>query len=128
MPPRRQPNPNLRLNRGGFDHAASLIDRGLVVIDDRDQWSEHQPSAEDGNRFIAKFGIQEYAEWHLAVDTAEDESNKERYHFPYGDFHKVHRCGVLSAEVRAGQYNHREVERAAAHLRGMIDSLAAVRA
>jgi len=33
----------------------------------------------------------------------------------------VHRCGVLSAESRAGQYKHFDIEKAAAHLHGMID-------
>jgi hypothetical protein len=36
---------------------------------------------------------------------------------------KVHRCGVLTAESRAGQYKHREIE-LAAHLHGMLDELA----
>src|SRR5258707_898742 len=42
--------------------------------------------------------------------------------FPYGDFKDVHRCGVLTAENRAGQYKHFDIENAAAHLRGMIDA------
>ena len=44
------------------------------------------------------------------------------YEFPYGDFKDLHRCGVLSAESRAGQYKHFDIERAAAHLHGMIDT------
>jgi hypothetical protein len=50
-------------------------------------------------------------------------STKARYKFPFGDFEKVHRCGVLSAESRAGQYKHHEIELAAAHLHGMIDEM-----
>ena len=42
--------------------------------------------------------------------------------FPYGDFVDVHRCAVLSAESRAGQYKHYDIENAAAHLHGMIDA------
>src|SRR3981189_3255840 len=42
--------------------------------------------------------------------------------FPYGDFKNVHRCGVLSAESRAGQYKHFDIENAPAHLHGMIDA------
>jgi hypothetical protein len=45
------------------------------------------------------------------------------YKFPYGDFERVHRCGVLSAESRAGQYDHEGVQQAAAHLHGMLDAL-----
>jgi hypothetical protein len=40
------------------------------------------------------------------MDDEKSEDTKARYKFPYGDFEKVHRCGVLSAESRAGQYKH----------------------
>src|SRR4051812_46399401 len=51
------------------------------------------------------------------------EGTKARYKFPYGDFEKVHRCGVLAAESRAGQYKYLDVEAAAAHLHGMLEGL-----
>jgi len=35
----------------------------------------------------------------------------------------VHRCGVLSAEGRAGQYKHHDIEQAAAQLKKMLDSV-----
>ncbi|MGC1298430.1 MAG: hypothetical protein WA869_25670, partial [Alloacidobacterium sp.] len=47
---------------------------------------------------------------------------KRHYEFPYGDFEKAHRCRILTAESRAGQYKHFDVENAAAHLHGMIDA------
>jgi hypothetical protein len=49
--------------------------------------------------------------------------NKGRYKFPYGDFERVHRCAVLSAESRAGQYKHTQIENAAVHLHGMLEAL-----
>jgi hypothetical protein len=55
--------------------------------------------------------------------TWEDADNKGRHKFPYGDFENIHRCGVLSAEVRAAQYKHTDIEVAAAHLHGMLDEL-----
>ena len=91
------------------------------MLDERDDWSEHQPSARDENEFIGKHGWGEYARWYLGVDTDADEDTKGRYKFPYGDFEKVHRCGVLAAESRAGQYKYDDIEHAAAHLHGMID-------
>jgi hypothetical protein len=112
-----------KLNRTAFDHAKELVSEGKVVIDDRDAWSEHQPSAEEENKFIRLHGFQEYAKWHLGIDDEEDENTKRRYKFPYGDFKKVHRCALLSAESRAGQYKHFDIERAVAHLHGMIDAL-----
>ena len=114
----------VKLHRAGFTHAKTLITEGKVVVDDRDAWSEHQPSAEKENEFIRLHGMTEYGRWHLGIDTEEDEQAKGRYKFPYGDFQKVHRCGVLSAESRAGQYRYDDIERACAHLHGALDLLA----
>jgi hypothetical protein len=111
----------VRLNKPGYDHARRMIMEGKVVIDGRDDWSEHQPAAIDENRFIDGHGYANYGTWHLAVDDAEDVDTKAHYRFPVGDFSRVHRCAVLAVESRAGQYHHRDVELAAAHLHGMIE-------
>ena len=110
-----------RLNRKGFDHAKQLINDGRFVADERDAWSEHQASAADENEFIRQNGFNAYARWHLGIDDEQPEETKGRYKFPYGDFKDVHCCAVISAESRAGQYNYKEIEMAAAHLHGMID-------
>ena len=109
-------------NTRAFEHAKKLIEQGGVVVDERDMWSEHQPSAKDENEYLKAHGLGEYRKWYLGIDTAENEETKGRYKFPYGDFEKVHRCGVLSAESRAGQYKYYDIENAAAHLHGMIDA------
>ena len=93
-----------KLNERAYSHAQALVERGDLVYDDKDMWSEHQPSAQQENRFIEQHGFAEYSKWYLGIDTEQDENNKGRYKFPYGDFEKVHRWGVLSAESRAGQY------------------------
>ena len=113
----------VKLNQEGFDKAKKLVNAGYVVKDERDEWSEHQPSARKENEFIRQQGFEEYALWHLGVDTEEDEHTKARYKFPYGDFKKVHRCGVISAESRAGQYKYYAIENAVAHLHGMIETM-----
>ena len=115
----------VKLRQRSFEFAKELIEAGRTVLDERDDWSEHQPSAEEENAFIAEHGWDEYADWHLAVDDEAEEGTKAHYKFPYGDFHDVHRCAVLSAESRAGQYKHLDVERAAAHLHGMLETLRA---
>jgi hypothetical protein len=112
----------VRLNRRGYEHARRLVEEGRFVADDRDLWSEHQPSARQENEFLAAHGMGEYGRWHLGVDDDVPEDRKARYKFPYGDFEKLHRCGVLSAEVRAAQYKHYDIEVAAAHLHGMVDA------
>jgi hypothetical protein len=111
----------VKLNNQAFEHATKLIEQGKFVFDEKDMWSEHQPSAQDENEYIREHGFSEYRKWYLGIDTEEDEETKERYKFPYSDFEKVHRCGVLAAESRAGQYKYDDIEHAAAHLHGMID-------
>jgi hypothetical protein len=115
----------VKLRETSLEHAQSLIEEGRAVLDERDDWSEHQPSPEEENAFIAEHGWSEYADWHLAIDDEAREDTKERYKFPYGDFRDVHRCAVLTAESRAGQYNYPDVEGAAAHLHGMLEAVRA---
>jgi hypothetical protein len=112
----------VKLHKQAFEHAKKLIEQGKFVFDEKDMWSEHQPSAQDENEYLQAHGFGEYGKWFLGIDTEEDEENKRRYKFPYGDFERVHRCGVLAAESRAGQYKHADIEQAAAHLHGMIDA------
>jgi len=114
----------IRLRRSSLEHARRLIEAGKFVFDERDEWSEHQPPPRAENTFIAEHGFDEYAKWHLGIDENEPEDTKAHYKFPYGDFVNVHRCAVVSAESRAGQYKYLDVENAAAHLHGMIDAAA----
>jgi hypothetical protein len=111
----------IKLNRRAFVHAQTLIKEGHYVHDERDDWSEHQPSAKEENEFIKRHGLSEYGKWYLGLDDDEDSKTKGHYKFPYGDFKKVHRCGILAAESRAGQYKYSDIEQAAAHLHGMIE-------
>jgi hypothetical protein len=110
----------VKLNRKGQNHAESLIKAGKFVHDERDDWSEHQPSAADENRFIEKHGFAEYGKWHLGIDDEMDDETKGHYKFPYGDFNDVHRCALLAAESRAGQYKYLDIEKAAHHLHEMM--------
>jgi hypothetical protein len=112
----------MKLNERSYEYAKKLVAEGKFVLDYRDDWSEHQPSTQNENRFIEEHGMDDYALWHLGLNEDQPAQNKGRYRFPYGDFEAVHRCAVLSAESRAGQYKHFDIERAAAHLHGMLDA------
>jgi hypothetical protein len=46
----------VKLSRSSYEHAIHLIEEGKAVHDERDGWSEHQPSADDENRFIEEHG------------------------------------------------------------------------
>jgi hypothetical protein len=113
----------VHLNRSAYAHAKELVSMGKFMFDQRDAWSEHRPSAQEENEFLERHGFEEYAKWYLGINDEKPEHTKGHYEFPYGDFAKVHRCGVLTAESRAGQYKHYDIENAAAHLHGMIDAL-----
>ncbi|WP_405660687.1 hypothetical protein OG379_07895 [Streptomyces sp. NBC_01166] len=113
----------VKLNARAFDHAKKLVKERQVVLDDRDEWSEHRPSAEEENCYLEQHGFSEFRKWYLGEDDEQNDENKGRYKFPYGDFEKVHRGGVLSAESRAGQYKHTDIEVAVAHVHGMLEEL-----
>jgi len=111
----------VKLHNSAFDHAKKLINAGHVVVDDRDAWSEHQPSAQQENEFIHRHGWKEYGKWYLGIDDAEPEQTKGHYKFPYGDFERVHRGGLIAAEVRAARLKYLDLEDAAIRLREMMD-------
>jgi hypothetical protein len=118
---RRNSDP-IKVNLAGQEHAKNLIQQGHFVVDKRNAWSEHQPSAEEENEFIRQHGFEEYAKWHLGIDDTHAENTKARYKFPYGDFKNVHRSALLAARNRARQYQHYDVEKVAVQLLEMIHS------
>ncbi|MFF2494063.1 hypothetical protein [Agromyces sp. NPDC058064] len=111
----------IRLNETALRHARSLVRDGKVERDERDDWSEHAPSTDEENAFVEKKGWTEFRHWHLGIDDEADEETKQAYSFPYGDFRKVHRCGVISLESRAGQFDHDDIRDAAKRLLALID-------
>ena len=111
----------VKLHNPGFAHAKRLIADGKAILDERNQWSKHRPSAAEENAFIEGHGYTAYGRWHLAVDDERPTDTKGRYKFPYGDFSDVHRCGTVAAESRAGQRGYTDVELAAAHVHGMLE-------
>jgi len=115
-----QPRNGIALNEIAFLFAADLISKGHVVADDKGAWTKHRASADEENEFIRLRGFAEYAKWHLGVDLRFPENSKRRYKFPYGDFKDVHRCGLLAAKARAGEYRYADIENAAAELEQAI--------
>lgn len=101
----------VRLHRAGLDHARRLVDASHYVKES--DWSEAQPSRDDENAFVDEHGWEAFGQWHLAEDTDENEETKGRYKFPYGDFRRVHRSGLVAAKQRAGEWDHDDVEDAA---------------
>ena len=111
----------VELNEKALQHAKSLVRKGQTTKDERDDWSEHAPTADEQNAYLDKHGWDDYGLWFLGIDTEKGEETKGRYEFPYGDFRRVHRCGVISAESRAAQYDHDDIAKALAELHELID-------
>jgi len=111
--------PSYKVNKAGVDKARKLIDSG--DYDDKTEWSDAAPSADDENAEIDAHGYDGYGEWHLAVDTDASEETKGRYRFPYGDFKKVNRAGLIHAKQRASQNDHSDIEKAAGELLDHLD-------
>ena len=90
----------VKLSRHAFEHAKQFIDAGKFVFDERDAWSEHQPSSQQENDFIERHGFEEYGKWHLGINDEKPEDTKGRYEFPYGDFKQ---CSPLWRDQRRKQ-------------------------
>jgi len=106
----------VNLNVAALEYAKKLVSEGQVVVDGRGAWSQDQPPAQEENKFIRQHGFGEYAKWHLGVDERHPENSKAHFKFPYGDFQNVHRCALLAAKSRAGQYHHYDIEKATIEL------------
>jgi hypothetical protein len=112
-----------KLNENSYAFAQDLVKNDQVVRDEMDDWSEHQPSSREENDFIDSHGWDAYANWYLGIDDEASEHTKARYKYPYGDFSKVHRCGLLAAEVRAARLHHSDIEQAAIRLRDLTGQM-----
>jgi hypothetical protein len=76
------------LNQRAYEHAKELTE-GKFVFDERDVWSEYQPSAQEENEFIRLHGFAEYGKWYLGINDEKPEDTKGHYEFPYGDFNDI---------------------------------------
>lgn len=108
----------VRVNTRATGHAGNLI-KGRQYETDSD-WSQAQPSTGQENEFIEEHGWEAYSRWHLAYDDEQNEGTKGRYKFPFGDFEKLHRSGLIAAEQRAGKEGYTELERA---IRELLDGM-----
>ena len=114
----------VKLNSRAYQHAKRLIEEGKFIDDEREAWSDHHPSTQMEQEFIATNGFSEYGKWFLAVNDEYHQDRNRHYEFPYGDFKTVHRCGIFAAQSRAGQDKYYDIEKAAADLLAVIDKQA----
>ena len=111
-----------KLNRKAFEFAKRLVRDGRFEADERDDWSEHAASADDENTFIEENGWEEFEKWYLGVDNDESDETKGRYSFPFGDFTRLHRCGVIAVESRSAQNDYDDIRKASGELMELMDA------
>ena len=112
----------MKLNEASRRKAKSMIESSQYVLDS--SWGEANPSADEENAFLEAHSWAEYGEWHLGIDETAAEETKDRYGFPYGDFRRVHRSGLIAAKQRAAQKDYADIERAADALLSLLDDRA----
>jgi hypothetical protein len=100
-------------------HCRELIDKHQYVLDS--DWGESQPDADAQNDFLERHSWKEYAQWHLGLTEGANDETKARHAFVYGDFHRVHRSGLIACVYRASEWRHKDVELAAHKLLQRLD-------
>jgi hypothetical protein len=109
----------MRLNQAGRRKAKSMIESSQYVLDS--SWTEANPSADEENAYLENHSWTDFGEWHLGIDETAADETKDRYGFPYGDFRRVHRSGLIAAKQRAAQNDYGDIEQAADALLSLLD-------
>jgi hypothetical protein len=112
----------VQLNEAGRRKAKSMIESSQYVLES--SWGAANPSADDENAFLDNHSWADFGAWHLGIDETADEETKDRYGFPYGDFRRVHRSGLIAAKQRAAQNDYSDIEQAADALLTLLDERA----
>jgi hypothetical protein len=107
------------VNRKAVTNARRLIAAHQYRV--RSRWADVQPTAAEQNAFLRTHTWQEYASWHLALTEGAAEETKARYGFVFGDFHRLHRMGLIACYYRAAEWEHTEVMIAAHRLLLALD-------
>ena len=111
------------LNDAAVAHARKLIAARQYVLDS--DWGESQPTAEDQNAYLETHNWDDYSNWHLGLTDGANDETKARYAFVFGDFHRVHRSGLIACVYRASEWRHKKVELAAHDLLQELDERSA---
>jgi hypothetical protein len=107
------------VNKRGVARARELIDARQYRV--RSRWADVQPSTAEQNAFLKHHSWNDYASWHLALTDGPPDETKARYAFVFGDFHRLHRMGLIACYYRAAEWEHTEIMLAAHKLLVYLD-------
>lgn len=109
-----------RVNPAGVEKAKELIDGRQYRV--RSRWNDVQPRAAEQNAFLETHTWDDYGAWHLGLTEGAADETKARYAFVFGDFHRLHRMGLIACHYRAAEWDHKEIELAAHELLQYLDT------
>ena len=107
------------VNKAGVEKAKALIDARQYRV--RSRWTDVQPRAAQHNALLKNHDWDEYGSWHLGLTVDAPDETKRRYGFVFGDFHRLHRMGLIACYYRAAEWEHKEIELAAHELLQYLD-------
>lgn len=111
----------IKLNRKALEHAHRLLDEDRYMINT--VWGTNAPTPEQETQYSEKYGWDAYSDWYLGIDMDEPTDSKAHYKFPYGNFQKLHRSGVIAAQQRAAQSHHDDIVEGADELLDLLDRM-----
>jgi hypothetical protein len=111
------------INERAVEKARRLIESRQYVLNS--DWGDVQPKAAAENAYLASHSWEEYGAWHLGLSEGPADNTKARYAFVYGDFHRLHRTGLIACHYRAAEWRHKEIELAAHELLQLLDERSA---
>ncbi len=112
----------VQVNDTSIDFLSARITEGDYVHEGT--WQDDRPSNDAEISFIEEHGWNEFAKWHLALDTQANQFSKRRYEHLAGDFEKVHRSALATAYARAERLGFAQVKAAATRLIREMDEAA----
>ncbi|MFA6065844.1 MAG: hypothetical protein WC707_01540 [Candidatus Babeliaceae bacterium] len=109
------------INKNGYEHALSIINKGLEVDHSATNWEEVRPSRDEEVRFLNTHSLDEYGLWFLGLKTDADQKDISKFVYPFGDFNIVHKSALIAAEKNATQFGHEEIKAVAQKLLNTIN-------
>jgi len=110
----------VKLHKAGFDHAMAMIQDGLEVEHDSNNWLQVQPTRDEIVHYLDTHTLEEYGLWFLGIDTDVDSKSSDKFKYPYGDFSVLHQSGLVAIEKDATMANNHDVKAAAQKLLTML--------
>lgn len=110
----------IKLHQAGYDHAEDLIEQGVEVEHDENNWDEVKPTIDDKLNYLDAHSIDEYGLWFLGIDPSKPADNPDKFVYPTGDFNVVQKSALVLAEKNAKRNNHSDIEQAAQRLLKMM--------